>query len=194
MTAFSNASLRSTSCSSVTTWDIATEPVSTGRTCSTRSKTRWQQQGAASSSTQAQHTLAKHACHGPIALPMQPRKTVHNWPLGKRGEHHQKPHMRSIPISNHPRLSGCQPDMPAAFMGPLTCPVVGSCICCLWLVRLAKRPPNPKLTLTGRFSQFGGFFSGRASPAAAAGSAAQQNSSFSVRLNSQRQDEPGRRL
>lgn len=144
MTAFSNASLRSTSCSSVTTWDIATEPVSTGRTCSTRSKTRWQQQGAASSSTQAQHTLAKHACHGPIALPMQPRKTIHNWPLGKRGEHHQKPHMRSIPISNHPRLSGCQPDMPAAFMCPPHLPRHGVLHLLLVVGEAGQAPTKPK--------------------------------------------------
>lgn len=57
----------------------------------------------------------------------------------------------------------------------LTCPVMGSCICCLWLLRLARRPPNPKLTLTGRFSQLGGLFSGRPSAAAAQGQQAQQH-------------------
>jgi hypothetical protein len=43
---------------------------------------------------------------------------------------------------------------------------MGSCICCLWFVRQARRPPKPMLTLTGRFSQFGGLFRGLASPAA----------------------------
>lgn len=66
------------------------------------------------------------------------------------------------PMLKHPQTFTQHPHQPTNNQPAHTWPVTGSCICCLWFVRAARRPPNPKLTLTGRLSQFGGRFSGRA--------------------------------